>query len=271
MTQFLSTILMAGLLMPGLAWADDLTTRYGLQVIDRDLSALVAPRVALPDRPVTMNDVVSGDETICRSTIARALASYPIGLVKALVRTVALAEDIHAWGKPVGGVQAPGLVVVDCQQPIANAPYQAAGIHDAVAALVINVAAPDWAKWRAANEPSFLYGDFDAYKAELSDTGAHDLATRLNRNGFVSRYSLVGAENDFQTYAEQAFGHGGEFASLVRQYPPMQQKLRILLDTYLALAPSLRGYFDQTGLANAAGLGPPPDAAAAQAQPTAAR
>ena len=242
--------------MPGAASADDVLARYGLQVVDRDLATLITPRIARPDRPVTMSDVSPDDEQACLATVGHALAAYPPGFVKALVKTLALAEDLRAWNRSVSGVQIPGLVIVDCQQPVANAPYQAANVHDALAALVIDAAPPDWTAWRAANKPGFRYDNLDAYKAELSDPDARDLAARLNEDGFVSRYGLVGEENDFQTYAEQVFGNGRKFAALVSQSSPMQHKLAVLLDTYLALAPSLRTYFDSTGLTRAARLSP---------------
>ena len=249
-------MLLASLLMPGAASADDLLACYGLQVVDRDLAALITPRIARSDRPVTMTDVSPDDKQACLKTVGDALAAYPPGLVKALVKTLALAEDIRAWNRSVSGLQIPGLMVIDCQQPVANAPYQAANVHDALAALVIDAAPPDWTAWRAANKPGSRYGNLDAYKAELSDPDARDLETRLNEDGFVSRYGLVGEENDFQTYAEQVFGNGLAFASLVRQHEPMQRKLAVLMQTYFGFAPALQSYFDSTGLTRAARVSP---------------
>ena len=264
-------LLSALILAANLAHANDLQARYGLTIEDHDLDRTVAPQVARPDRPVQMWDVAPQNEEPCLAAVEQALGVYPATFVKALVRRLVLAGDIYAWGRSVGSAQAPGLVAINCSRPVEGTPYITANTHGMVAAKVTDIGLPNWTLWKAANRPGFKYGDLDAFKAALHDPDAWTLTRRLNQEGFVNGFGLVGEENDFETYAEQAFGHGAEFASLVRQYPPMQQKLRILLDTYLALAPSLRDYFDQTGLANAAGLGLSPDAAAAQAQPTAAR
>ena len=200
--RFRSAAFLASLFMPAAASADDLSARYGLQVVHQNLTALIVPRVERPDRPVTMMDVSPNDKQACLSTIGRALAVYPATFVEALFKTLALAGGLQVWNRSVSGIQVPGLIVVGCKQPVANAPYQAANIHDALAALVMDAAPPDWMAWQAARKLGFRYGDMTAYKTELGDPDARDLAARLNEDGFVGRYSLVGKENDFQSYAE---------------------------------------------------------------------
>ena len=164
-------------------------------------------------------------------------------------------------------MQETDLIAINCIQPFNNADLIPDGIHDAIAGLVSNVAPPDWTAWEAGNRPGFFYGNEDAYKAELGSPDARDVLSRLNADGFISRYGLTGKLPDFQTYAEQVFGNGSQFAVLARRYPPMRRKLAVLLNTYLVLAPSLRAYFDQTGLMSAAALVPSQDAASAHVQP----
>ncbi len=235
--------------------ANDLS-QYGLTVIDHDLSDKIVPELERPDRPVRMWDVQPQEERECRNLVATALDVYPPTLIRALIRRLVLAGDIYVWNRPVGGMQVTGLIAINCIQPFNNTDLIPDGVHDAIAGLVSDVAPPDWTAWETGNKSGFRYGDLEAYKRELSDPDARNVLRHLNADGFVSQYGLTGKLADFESYSEQVFGNGRQFAALVSQYLPMQHKLAVLLDTYLAVAPTLRPYFDSTGLTRAAHLSP---------------
>ncbi len=243
-------------------------SQYGLTIMEHDLSSKIVPELERPDRPVKMWDIQPQEQRECENLVEIALGVYPPIFIRALVRRLVLAGDIYVWNKPVGGMQVPGVIAINCIQPFNNTDLIPDGVHDAIAGLVSNVAPPNWTAWETGNKSGFRYGDMEAYKAELSDPDARNVSRRLNADGFVSQYGLTGKLADFESYAEQVFGHGSSFAALVRQYSPMKHKLAVMLGTYLSLAPSLRTYFDQTGLASAAGISPSPGATTVQARPT---
>ncbi len=249
------------------ASSGDRLSSMGLAILDHGLGTTLVPLVQSPERSVTIEDVSAADETLCSENVSEALGHYPSVFVKALVRKVGLAGDISVWGRRVGSVQGPGFVAINCIQAPANQGREQAAVHDALAAKVTDLSPPDWQRWERNNPSGFEYGNLDAYKAELEDPDARVLVSHLNGDGFVSRYGLLTRVSDFESYAEQAFKDGAAFAVVAREHPRMQRKLRILIDTYLALAPSLRTYFDQTGLASAAGVGRSADATAAQSRP----
>ncbi len=227
-----------------------------MEVVEHDLKARITPLVATADRPVTLTDVAPADAPDCLASVRQAFNVYPPQFVGALVKRVALAEDVKAWDRHVSGVQVPGTIVVSCFDAASSKTYLEASLHDSMAALVILESPPDWSAWQAANPHGFAYGNFEAYKVELGDTGARELVAHLNIEGFVSRYGVAGRIPDFESYAEQVFGNGMAFATLVREHEPMQRKLAVLMQTYLGFAPALQSYFDSTGLTRAARLSP---------------
>ena len=182
-----------------------------------------------------------------------ALAVYPEHFVSALVKQLALADDIRIWGIIVGGVQAPNVIGVNCGPN--NRRGISSVVHSAIAGRLLDWAPPNWAAWEATNESGFKYGDLAAYKKELDDPDAREVNAFLNTRGFVGRFGLTGRDPDFESYAEQVFGHGAEFAAIVRANPAMRGKLRLLIRCYLQVAPDLRRYFERTGLLAAAGAG----------------
>ncbi len=239
----------------------------GVRIIEHNLQATIASELRRPDRDVEMWDVQPRDERVCLDAVEQALSSYPPAFIQALLQRIVLAGDLYVWGRQNGGLQVPGMIAVNCSSASNNVDFIEDTVHQAIAGRVRDVAPPDWRVWQSGNKPGFRYGNFEDYKAELSDPDARAVVRRLNQAGFVSRYGLTGTVGDFETYAEQTFGHGAQFAALVRQYPLMQRKLGLLLQSYLQAAPALSVYFDQTGLASAAGLSPSSGAKTAQARP----
>ena len=235
-------------------------------VVDRNLQVAVVPQVerylsTLPsveskDSPssfVDMADLTEPNRTACLDAMNDALAMYPHQLVTTLIKEVVLADDIRVWGSDVGGVQAPGLTAINCMP--ANRQVLRDIVHSSIAGKLLHAAPPDWSAWDGMNESGFKYGDLEAFKKELDDPDARNVRAGLNARGFVAKIGLTGRDSDFQSYAEQVFGHGAEFAAIVRANPAMRGKLRLLIRCYLQVAPDLRRYFERTGLLAAAGAG----------------
>ena len=235
----------------------------GVLVMDHDLQATIAPGVArylqqlhrsgpngnaVPD--VTMRDVSAENRSACLRLAQDALAAYPDGMVQALVHILALADNIEVWGTLVGGVQGPEVIGVNCAA--AERPIVRQVVHGAIAGKVLDLAPPDWTEWAKTNQPGFAYGDPTPFRDALTQPDAALADHTLNAAGFVGRIGLSARQADFQTFAEQIFLDGPGFAATVRANPAMQPKLRLVLRSYLAVAPALDAYFNRTGLANAA-------------------
>lgn len=75
--------------------------------------------------------------------------------------------------------------------------------------------------------------------------------TYLYNKGFVAKDGLTGLYIDAQTYAMRIFGNPREFAQIIRKYPRVKGKARIVMNIYLTLAPELKSFFDQSGLTDA--------------------
>ncbi|NPD66535.1 hypothetical protein HN018_09535 [Lichenicola cladoniae] len=253
----LSRAFCIGILLVGSAPArandlDMLRDRLGLSIVTQNLSTRIVPTVARPDRPVTMRDLADADRQPCLHRVSDALSIYPPALVRSLVHTLALADMIHAWDIRIGGFHAPGLIAVSCEAADLNVAYEIASLHNSFAALVLMHAQPDWSEWEKFNPDGFRYGDETTYKHELQDPGASDGGSLLNRDGFATALGMTGRENDFESYAQRAFGHPADLVAALPGNTRMQGKLRLLMKTYQSLAPDIENRFTADGLAAAA-------------------
>jgi len=225
---------------------------WHIQVTGHDLTAEIVPLIPAADLPVSMTDISVTNETACLTSLVTALSVYPASLVSGLISRVAIANQIYAGSIRIGGFQVPGLLALNCDQASAAADFDEGSIHNELAGLLLLKYNPDLAAWRQLNPPSFKYGDLSSVKAELRDPQGRAGDEALYSNGFVSRLGLTDVTNDFDTYAGQIFGHPTETVELLKLYPALRGKTRLLMTIYLGAAPGLKPLFDQSGLTAAA-------------------
>ena len=243
------------------AWAQDgsdellkheIKTTWGIDVVDTDLSEKIVPLVTTPDVNITMEDVEPEDETACLQTVVHALNEYPAAFVSSLVSKIALAEDIRAWGIRGGGIYGPSLFGVNCVDAEDNRQFDIISVHNQIAALVLAKYSPDLASWDHLNPPSFHYGNMADVQNELRNPDSRQGTAILLANGFVAPLGTTNIKNDFDTFAGEVFGDTNSFVPSLKQYPPLRGKTRLLMSIYLQKAPTLKTFFDQSGLTDAA-------------------
>jgi hypothetical protein len=98
--------------------------------------------------------------------------------------------------------------------------------------------------WLALNPEGFSYiinpVKINAYMNSL-DSYEADEATL--KEGLVSRYGKVNAENDINTYAELVFTQPEEMKVFINKYPVVMKKYQMLKQFYLSISPEFEAVF----------------------------
>lgn len=91
----------------------------------------------------------------------------------------------------------------------------------------------DSVAWANANEPGFTYNDpEDGVGAIRNKSSSLLFDTSICRTGLLTEYSLSSQENDINTYAQNLFAPSPGFWELVKRYPAIRKKTKILIDFY---------------------------------------
>ena len=215
------------------------------------LQAGLVPIIARPDLSMVLTDLPAEDSAAAGDALATALAVYPPGFLHRLADRVILAGNILFWsGQEVGGFYFARGIAVNCRGM--ERAYIIRDIHHELSSLVRQAATPRDADWTAANPPGFTYLSYDAYRAMMRDGTSDQDGPAFYDKGFVRAYGTTTLDNDYNTYAERMFSDGPGFAALIKNYPRMQAKTRLVIASYLAVDPAMGAYFDRTGLRKAA-------------------
>ncbi len=229
----------------------DIEARGEFVVLTERLQDRVAPLVAEADRPVTFVDL-SGDAQIgALKSLAAALDPYPKGFIKRLVDTVVLAGDIRFWGGTrVGGCFFDRGIAIAYGGDGSDSvdPTNRDTFHHELSSHVRVAARLDDARWASFNAAGAGYLDEAAYRRLIAEGQHAGGDPALYEAGFVRPYGRSDIDDDWNTFAEQVFGHGPDFAILIRGYPRLRGKTALMLDAYQGLDPAFAPYFDSTGL-----------------------
>jgi len=176
-----------------------------------------------------------------------ALNCYPKGFVSSLIKAIFISGELWFDGERAGGTYGRSWLIVasSSKQEDIESNYNSAfyGVHHELSSFVINrwpMVIVEWGELMPAGwEPTTSYS-----KALGVDRSAKpDYA-----NGFLSKYAETSVENDFNTYAEFAFGRSDELVDLAGRYPLVAKKLRLFIDAYMSTSPEMAAIFEQSSL-----------------------
>jgi hypothetical protein len=98
--------------------------------------------------------------------------------------------------------------------------------------------------WLALNPEGFNYiinpVKIDAYMNSIDSYEANEADLK---EGLVSRYGKVNAENDINTYAELVFTQPEEMKLFINKYPVVMKKYQMLKKFYLSISPEFEAVF----------------------------
>jgi hypothetical protein len=223
-----------------------------IALVATGLQATIIPLVNRPDLTIALEDLPPDDRARAETAVAAAMHVYPPGFLHRLIDRVALAGNIQFWSnQEVGGFFFPRGIVLNCHGM--DEGFIRRTFHHELSSLVRVATGLDETRWMAANPPGFTYLPYAQYQAMLRDGLSDQTAAPLYTQGFVRAYGKADLDDDWNTYAERVFTDGKAFAALIKDYPRMRIKTRLLLDAYAKLDPRLEGYFERTGLRQATG------------------
>lgn len=204
--------------------------------------------------PVAAPDLLPG-----LSAIKAALSVYPASYVAAVrddASVVFLARSIVVSGQSFGGMYFGGAIYVPVRDmgDAARVEFAADTFHHEFSLTGLSRGPSPQDAWRAVNPPGFVYrGDRDMAIVRDIERRADggDQTDDVREAGFLIRYAQSSLTEDWQTYAEQVFGHPAVLADLAKRFPRIKAKAKIFIDHYGALDPGFGAYFDGTGLRDA--------------------
>jgi hypothetical protein len=117
--------------------------------------------------------------------------------------------------------------------------------HELSSILIQNYDFPAF-DWLKLNPKDFNYiinpVKIDAYMNSIDSYEADEAALK---EGLVSRYGKVNAENDINTYAELVFTQPEEMKMFIKKYPVVMKKYQMLKQFYLSISPEFKTIFSQ--------------------------
>jgi hypothetical protein len=115
--------------------------------------------------------------------------------------------------------------------------------HEFSSILIQNYDFPAF-EWLKLNPKDFKYiinpVKIDAYMNSIDSYEADEAALK---EGLVSRYGKVNAENDINTYAELVFTQPEEMKMFIKKYPVVMKKYQMLKQFYLSISPEFKTVF----------------------------
>lgn len=204
--------------------------------------------------PVAAPDLLPG-----LRAIKTALSVYPVSYVSAVrddASVVFLTRSILVSGQSFGGMYFGGAIYVPARdmENGSRVEFAVDTFHHEFSLTGLSRGPSPQEAWRAVNPTGFVYqGDHDLAIVRDIERRADggDETDDVREAGFIVRYAQSSMTEDWQTYAEQAFGHPAGLIDLVKRFPRIKAKAKIFIDHYGALDPGFVTYFDRTGLRDA--------------------
>lgn len=85
--------------------------------------------------------------------------------------------------------------------------------------------------WLACNDPDVEYGD-GGVAALKTNKNSEYFSDTLNSLGFINQYATSDMENDFNSFAKNMFLPRQSFLDLLKEYPRLKKKSKLLIDFY---------------------------------------
>ena len=220
---------------------------HGLRVGFGDPTGFYVPPFGLADAAIpdaAMTPAAVKDLRPALDGIAESLALYPAGFYARFCRAVFLCGTLRFGGVRADGTYGPAWIVLAADPVVGPAGIRETarlGIHHEFSSLILSRVPGLGTRWAA-----LLPRDWRATEqagVALGRTGTAD-----GHDGFLSAYAATSAENDFNTYAETAFGDPLRSLALARRFELVRRKASLLLGAYLALDARVELAFRRLGL-----------------------
>lgn len=239
--------------------ASEIKATWGIDVrYDGDPSGFIVYGDRIPDvwslGRIDAPDVVPG-----LKAVREALSVYPKTFLAQdanYIHPIFLVRSISIKGLEVGGLIFGTSIYIPTREM--QLPYSVTfaedTFHHEFSLLALYEGQSPKQAWAAVNPPGFVYAtekDPDVAREFGHRADSRDTTDEVHEAGFMVKYAESALEEDWQTYAEQAFGHPAALIDMIGKFPRVKAKAKIFIAHYEALDPGFTAYFVGTGLRDA--------------------
>ncbi len=168
----------------------------------------------------------------------RALAKYPVSLLKRSLVRVYVLKVLEFYGQGYGGTNSNDVVYVanSGRSDGYTDDYIERVFHAEYSSILLRKYRNSFeeALWKKANGAGVVYGTSGVDALRTGKTG-QEFDPALNELGILDEYSLSDVENDFNAYAQNIFHPRPGFWELVDTYPAVKRKLLLIIAFYARL------------------------------------
>lgn len=228
----------------------ELKQMYGLSVIHladtNQLPSSVVFKIKDGEAHVEIDKLKKGQFLSYINILKKALSKYPPDLIKNTLTEVFIGGPYTENDAVIVGMYEKSKIYLFYNHKWGdNTPlFLEQTFHHEFSSILIkkyNFPAFDWLK---LNPPDFFYiinpKKIDKY---MNSVGSYAATESMLKDGVVSAYGMVNAENDVNTYAETIFTQPEIMKHYIASYPVIAKKYKMLKHFYLSISPEFEKSF----------------------------
>ncbi|RYE96842.1 MAG: hypothetical protein EOO78_20440 [Oxalobacteraceae bacterium] len=220
---------------------------HGVRVGFGDPAGFYVPPYAPADAAIanaTMTPAAVANLGPALDGVAESLALYPAGFYARFCRAVFLCGTLRFEGVRAGGTYGPAWIILAADPVVGPAGIHETarlGIHHEFSSLILLRFPRLEAEWAMLLPPGWR-------AIETTGGALGQTAAANGHDGFLSAYAATSVENDFNTYAETAFGDPARLLALAGRFEVVRRKASLLLGAFVALDTRMETAFRHLGL-----------------------
>lgn len=227
-----------------------LEREHSLVISAGDPDSFFVPPYTEADAKIPEGKVLAASPRVMRESlqgIEDALNCYPEGFVSSLIDAIFISGEMWFDGQRAGGTYGSSWLIIasSTKREGYESNYETAyyGVHHELSSFVFNQLPIIGFVWAG-----LMPIDWNPATSYLTALSVDSFATPDYANGFLSKYAETSVENDFNTYAEFAFGNPDKLAELAGEHPLIAKKLRLFIGAYTVTSPAMVSIFKQSSL-----------------------
>jgi hypothetical protein len=211
------------------------------------LPDLVIYRIENNEATVELSPIDDAHFQTYLKLVQKALLKYPIEIVKKEIKALYIGGPYQENGGVITGMYERDKIYLFYNHNSGdNSPlFLEQSFHHELSSILIRDYAFPAFDWLALNPEGFSYIinpiQIDSYMNSIDSYDAND---SILKQGLVSTYGKVNAENDINTYAELVFTQPEKMKKYITKYPVVSKKFHMLKQFYLSISPEFGAHFN---------------------------
>ncbi len=248
MQQIVSLVSIA-LAGTGLAAGLDRTvidTRSGIPIICANQPDMFPSTWQVEPINATATEIIENEVGRSQEMMKRALAKYPVPVLKKHLKRVFVSREIKFYNLPYGGTNSLDTVYLanDGKQSGYSDLFLEGSLHHEFSSILLRNLPKnlDQRAWDAALPKGFAYRG-DGTQSVREGTASTRYKPEFHAQGFLAQYATSSQEEDFNMLAEALFTGQNRFWDAVDENPALKTKVNLVIDFYTRLDPTFNEDF----------------------------